>query len=1438
MKDVRVFLGKNSQTLWLAVLLVFVPVLLGGVAYYFLRESARAEIQNQLRTAATLKAERIAAWLAESRTQVEALANGPQFVIRLQQYARGAAVERQELLDRNEYMRRLFDFDAVLLLDGQGRVSLGSGDTRLPPDVARILLEGRTPGVHLYDLALVRDAQGGERVEMGFFTRVDLDSPSASLVLYARIDARKFLYPLVREWPTDSASAETLLVRREGDEVVFLNELRHRPGTALTFRLPLDAANREHIIAGQALSGHLGIQEGLDYRRVPVLAYAQPIPGTPWIMVAKMDRDEAYAMVNRLSLMTVGLGLVFISGVFQAFLLLRRSESRRRDLERQIMANHFDYLSKYANDAILLADANRRIIEVNDRTMQFYGYARQELLGLRIDDLRAEAERPWVEPQWRELLEAGAMVLETVHRRKDGSAFPVESSLRVIERGGLRFYQDIVRDITERRLAQQRIERLNRFYLLLYRADDAIVRARRVGDMLGEVCRVIVETGGFQWVWVGLREPGSRKLRPAAQAGASGFPDATAALAQARSWEGQGPSSLALRLGRPYVCNDVATDPSVYAWRNQTGLDRLLACAAFPIAGSEGHCGVLCVGSDRANVFDHETVNLLAELAASLSLALDRFQTERRREEAVALLRDREERLSLAMQAGNTALFDFDIAVGESRVSPEYPRMLGYDPASYQESYAGWIERLHPDDLGVVETLRQYLAGGVDSYRVEYRQRTASGDWHWILAVGKVMEYSPEGKPLRLMGTLTDIHSLKTTEQALRDSTERYGQLFRLIPEPLWVYDCGSLAILEANAAAARRYGYAPDEFARLSLADLWPEAGCDSLRVARARHRRKDGTAVEVEVYSLRMRYGGRDASLVLAIDIGERLRYEARLRLSAQVIESSNEGIMIADRDNLIVSVNPAFAEATGYSAAEVVGQNPKLLKSGRHGPEFYARLWQTLDGAGAWRGEIWNRHKDGHFFPEWLSISTIRDEQGEVQNYIGIFTDISEHKRNEERIRHLAYYDALTNLPNRAFFRERLAAALAHAEREGEPMAVFVLDLDHFKHINDSLGHLIGDALLQEAARRMRTAVREQDTVARPGGDEFMLILPGTDADGAAHTAQKIVKALSQPMRIEGHELHISCSLGISLYPDNGQAGSDLIGNADVAMYRAKQRGRNAYQFFTEEMQREAVNALTLEQHLRQALDSDELRLHYQPQVDIRDGRVVGCEALLRWSHPEWGDVAPSRFIRVAEESGLIRDLGLWVLRRAARQLKDWADAGHPPLPTSVNVSALQFHHDGHRSAIGEQVARVLDETGIAPEWLELEITETGLMEDHEQTSRSLNQLRDMGVRVAIDDFGIGYSSLNYLKRFPVSRLKIDQSFVRDIAVDPGDEAIIDTIIQLGRNFGLTVIAEGVETAQQLEKLRVKGCDQAQGFYFSHPLPADQLGAWLRGDRAGSA
>lgn len=431
---------------------------------------------------------------------------------------------------------------------------------------------------------------------------------------------------------------------------------------------------------------------------------------------------------------------------------------------------------------------------------------------------------------------------------------------------------------------------------------------------------------------------------------------------------------------------------------------------------------------------------------------------------------------------------------------------------------------------------------------------------------------------------------------------------------------------------------------------------------------------------------------------------------------------------------------------------------------------------------------------------------------------------------RLARLAFHDTLTGLPNRALFHERLNAALALAERHRHQVAVGMLDLDHFKHVNDSLGHHVGDALLQEMARRMMACVREEDTVARPGGDEFMLVLPETGADGAAHVAEKIVRRIAEPMRLDGHELNISCSLGLSLFPDNGHNREILIQNADAAMYRAKQRGRNAYQFFTEEMHREAVKTLTLEQHLRKALERDELLLCYQPQVNARSGVMVGAEALVRWHHADWGLLLPSQFIPLAEECGLIHSLSLWVLRRVATQIKTWQHAGLPLHPIAVNLSASQFRPSQRRYPLRELVTDALDESGIAPGCLELEITESSLMEDTEQAVATLRELRDLGVRLTIDDFGTGYSSLGYLKRFPVERLKIDQSFIHELADNPGAESIVDTIIGLAHNLKFDVIAEGVENEAQWRKIRDKGCQGAQGYYFSRPLPPAELELWL--------
>ena len=552
-----------------------------------------------------------------------------------------------------------------------------------------------------------------------------------------------------------------------------------------------------------------------------------------------------------------------------------------------------------------------------------------------------------------------------------------------------------------------------------------------------------------------------------------------------------------------------------------------------------------------------------------------------------------------------------------------------------------------------------------------------------------------------------------------------------------------------------------------------------------------------------------------------------EAQLRLMAKVFEQGGEGIVITDARGDIVMVNRAFENVTGYTQAEVSGRNPRLLSSGRHDREFFRHMWETITSEGFWQGEIWNRRKDGDIYPEYLSVSRIVDGAGQVTHYIATFNDISENKANQEHIQRLAHYDSLTGLPNRILLADRVALALSHMERAGGQLALIFLDLDRFKNVNDSLGHRIGDELLVQVGARLRGLLRDEDTVSRLGGNEFILLLPGADADGAAHVAEKVLKTLSSPYHIEQHELAITPSMGIAMATADGATYEALSMCADTAMYRAKQGGRQTYRFFTREMQERSDRTLQLENALRRALELNQLCLHYQPQMSLENGRIIGVEALLRWRHPELGDVSPADFIPVAEDSGMILPIGEWVLRTAIWQMKAWLDTGLPPLVMAVNLSAIQFR----QARLPELVSQILAESGLPADQLELELTEGVAMENPLEAIEIMNDLHARGIRMSIDDFGTGYSSLNYLKRFKIYKLKIDQSFVRDISRDPEDEAIVGAIISLAQSLGMQTIAEGVETEAQAAFLRAGGCREGQGYLYSRPLPAEEFERFVR-------
>jgi diguanylate cyclase (GGDEF)-like protein/PAS domain S-box-containing protein len=564
---------------------------------------------------------------------------------------------------------------------------------------------------------------------------------------------------------------------------------------------------------------------------------------------------------------------------------------------------------------------------------------------------------------------------------------------------------------------------------------------------------------------------------------------------------------------------------------------------------------------------------------------------------------------------------------------------------------------------------------------------------------------------------------------------------------------------------------------------------------------------------------------------DLGDRFaaqrQAEEKTHLYATVFTNACEGMIITDRDNRIAAVNPAFAAITGYSPEEVVGHKPQVLRSGQHDSNYYRQMWSQLGDQSQWRGEIWNRRKNGEVFPEWLSITVVRDDQGTPTNYIGIFSDVSERKEAEARIHHLAHHDALTDLPNRVLLQDRLDQAILLSRRSNRRTAVLFLDLDRFKNINDSLGHDIGDSLLVQVAERCASVMRETDTISRQGGDEFVIVLPDLEqSQDAAQVARKLTRVLDKPFMLGGHELTVTGSIGIALYPDDGQTASELLKNADAAMYRTKAEGRNGFQFYSADMNVVSLGDLLMESQLRGAIERGEMSLHFQPKVSATNNAAVGVEALLRWQHPQQGFIPPDRFIPVAEESGLIGPIGEWVIQTVCRQLRSWIDAGLRVVPVSVNISAHQFAHQDLVGVVDE----ALQANRLAAELLELELTETLLMHDVHRATLVLGQLRRMNIRLAIDDFGTGYSSLSYLKQFPVQVLKIDQSFVKDIGAGGEAVKIAGAIIALAHGMDLQVIAEGVETEVQRGYLASHGCDQFQGYLFGYPMPVAQTTEWL--------
>ena len=845
----------------------------------------------------------------------------------------------------------------------------------------------------------------------------------------------------------------------------------------------------------------------------------------------------------------------------------------------------------------------------------------------------------------------------------------------------------------------------------------------------------------------------------------------------------------------------------------------------------------------------HNEQNEITGITAILEDITDQKENEQklrgsqaREKEMEAQLQRNEERMRLAFDAAKIGCWDWNLVTGEMVWSATGSRQMGL-PEDSPTSFEMFMNSVHPDDRKAIQETVESAVRDDKSHAVPYRMLWPDGSLHWRSVTGRVF-HDNTGRPVRMVGIGMDLDDNKAADERLLLQAAALQAAANSI---VITDDKGT--ILWTNRAFSQLTGYAPEEVLgnnpRLLksgeqdsafYANLWRTITSGNTWHGEVTNRRKDGSLYTEEMTITPVHSGSGEITHYVAIkqDVTSRKIAEDRLRQAEakyrSIFEDAVIGIFQVTPEGRPVSINRALARMHGYDSpeqlmAEVSNVGRQLFVDPNALQEF-GRVLEKDRAVHSVEFEIYRN--DGS--KKWIStnVRAVSDADGKVVLHEGTVEDITQRKAAEERVQFLAYYDALTGLPNRTLLRDRALMALPRARRHREKVALLFLGLDRFKTIDDSLGHSVGDLLLKEVALRLKGCTQENDIVARLGGDEFLVLVTGiNETADAVVVAERIANSMATEFVIQGHFLSVTCSMGISIFPDHGEEVEALLKNADLAMYKAKENGRNNFQLFTLEMNVQAVERMTLENGLRRALEREELFLVYQPQADLATGTITGCEALIRWRHSELGLVLPDQFIPVAENSGLIMPIGEWVLKTACAQTRQWQDEGLPAVPVAVNVSAVQFHQKGFLSLI----KKVLGETGLAPQYLELEVTESVLLSNADIMLSLLQELIEMGVKLTMDDFGTGYSSFTYLKYFRPYKVKIDHSFVRDVMTNPDDAAITSTIIIMAKSLGLKVIAEGVESEEQMSFLRAHSCDEIQGYYLCQPLHTGEFADKLR-------
>lgn len=1177
-------------------LVLTVPLLSFAIAKFYEPKIEQETFEN-LGAVTQLKGTQIEDWLNERHADALTLSDSTtEFVRSVRRMVLSSDVAASDYVRGKLASYRVsYHYDSLLVLDPALNLKLAVGEnTAVDASLANIITQVFAQGlVRNTDLYLSQDGHTHMDWVVPIFDVTSSERDIVAVVVM-RTSPEQFLYPLIRTWPGATETAETMLVRREGDAVVYLNNLKLRDSSALTLKLPMST---EKLTAAAAIrENQPGFVEGVDYVGNQVLTAYQPVAGSNWHIVTKIDRDEVFHDLFEGLLLVTAIASTFVFIVTLTLLMIWRQQTRLQELKAEAHKNQADRLLNHFFSMpfvgmAVISPEHKTITQCNDYLCEITGYSKEELIGHSCLAFTHEEDIPADIAEFERVLsgEISSYNMEKRFHHKDGHILHAMVDTKCVrnEDGSVDYLFATATDITERKAAEAKIQRLTQLYAALSACNQAIVRCKTEAELFERVCQSAVRAGGMKMAWIGLVNHQNNLVEPVASEGDNqAYLEKIKISIDAKSVYGQGPTGIALRMNEPYWCQDFMQDPATLKWRERSK-GAWGSSATVPICRGGRVVGAFNLYAGVKEAFDDDARTLLIEMAMDIGYALDNF--------------DKEARRTLA-------------------------------------------------------------------------------------------------------------------ENSLSESESKFHMLFDQSLDGLLIID--GYEIVECNAAALNIIGCSLEHILHTPAWTFSPLTQPDGM---------------------------GSEEKMREMID------------------------------------------------AAKLYGRN---------------------------RFEWMHRRLSGEDLPSEITMVMITLNGKQV--FYTTWRDISEQKQAEARIRHLAQYDVLTGLPNRTLLTDRVNQAINIAQRNHQHLSLMFFDLDRFKNVNDTLGHSVGDQLLIEVSHRLQDVIREQDTVSRIGGDEFVLMLLDTNVDGAARVAEKLMYLIAKPFQIGLHEVTITPSIGIAVYPEDGENFDGLLKSADIAMYRAKQAGRNNYHFFTAKMQEDSIRSMQLTSALRHVIELNQLSINYQPQFSLKDGSIVGVEALLRWQHPEFGVVSPAEFIPVAEDSGEILKIGEWVLHQSIRQIKQWQNQGLPIKSVAVNLSAAQFR----QPHLPDLVSMLLEDEGLSPECLELELTESVSMDDPLAVIAMMEKLDDLGVKMSIDDFGTGYSSLSYLKRFKVSKLKIDQTFVRDIMTDVDDKAIVKTIIALSKSLGIKTIAEGVETQEQLDFLKKCKCDEIQGYFFSKPLSAKDL------------